>query len=334
MKMLDRINRASLSQGGRNTYDYVQKELTEPPKSQPSNSFGSSFGLDIAIEGYMHSNLDDPGFFADERDWINDFETRKPFLNIPFETWATENFYGYFELPMTINQFGSVNNTSEIFNHPFTTNIFFIPPNDFLDLNVNMPYRAFISAGSDHWNFQLGRDKIGWGSGQTGNLIVGSHMKYADFLRFTTYHDIFKFTSTAMAFPHPLDYGYITTSRTIGEPETQDEQLTGLRIFLSHRLEFRILDIINITVTEGLMYMSEDKSFDFRLLNPLSLYHNTINSANSNSIFGLDIEVNPWENMSVYGQMAVDEFFLPGESAIGALPQLMDSSAASKGSFR
>ena len=321
MKMLDRINRASLSPGGRNTYDYVQRELAEPPKSQPSNSFGYSFGLDVALEGYMHTNIDDPGFFTDERDWVNDFETRDPFLNIPFETWATDMFYGYFALPITINQFGDTNETASVFNHSFTTNVFLVPPNELMDLNRNIPYRAFASAGGEHWNLQLGRDKVSWGSGQTGNLMIGGHMLYNDFLKFTTYHNTYKFTSIAMAFPHPLDYGYgqvDSTTGVIGDPETQDEQLTGLRMFLSHRLEFRILDIINITVTEGLMYMSEDNSFDFRLLNPLSLYHNTNNSANSNSIFGLDIEVNPWENMSIYGQMAVDEFVLPGELAMGA----------------
>ena len=317
MKMLDRINRASLSPGGRNTYDYVQRELAEPPKSQPSNSFGYSFGLDVALEGYMHTNIDDPGFFTDERDWVNDFETRDPFLNIPFETWATDMFYGYFALPITINQFGDTNETASVFNHSFTTNVFLVPPNELMDLNRNIPYRAFASAGGEHWNLQLGRDRVSWGSGQTGNLMIGGHMQYNDFLKFTTYHNTYKFTSIAMAFPHPLDYGYgqvdVSGDPTgvIGEPDGQDGTIDGIRMYIGHRLEFKFLDIINITVTEGLMYMSEDNSFDFRLLNPLSLYHNTNNSANSNSIFGLDIEVNPWENISVYGQFVIDELTIP-----------------------
>ncbi|MBC8550746.1 MAG: hypothetical protein H8D23_13970, partial [Candidatus Brocadiales bacterium] len=207
MKMLDRINRASLSPGGRNTYDYVAGELTEPPKSQPSNSFGSSFGLNAALEGYMHTNIDSD-FYTDERDWIHDFESREPFLTIPFETWATDMFYGYFELPITINQFGYTNETASVFNHSFTTNVFLIPPNELMDLNMNIPYRAFASAGGEHWNLQFGRDRVSWGSGQTGNLMIGGHMLYNDYLKFTTYHDTYKFTSIAMAFPHPLDYGY------------------------------------------------------------------------------------------------------------------------------
>ncbi|NQT57483.1 MAG: hypothetical protein HQ557_00730 [Bacteroidetes bacterium] len=308
MKMLERVNRASLSPGGRNTYDYVEGKLTEPPKSQPSNSFGSSFGLDIAVEGYMHTNTDDPGFFTDERDWINDFETREPFLNIPFETWAADNFYGYFELPVTINQFSGSNDTSDMFNHSFTTNIFIVPPNQLGDLNMNIPYRAFASAGGEYWNLQFGRDRIGWGSGQTGNLIVGSHLQYNDFLKFTTYHDMYKFTSIAMAFPHPMDYG----------ETSQNNLIEGLRMFISHRLEFRILDIINLAVTEGMMYMSEENTFDLRYLNPLMLYYDYYIRGNSNSILGLDVEINPWKNMSIYGQIAVDEFALPGEPTVGA----------------
>jgi hypothetical protein len=308
MKMLDRVNRASLSPGGRNTYDYVQGELTEPPKSQPSNTFGSSFGLDIAVEGYMHTNLDDPGFFTDERDWINDFETREPFLNIPFETWATDMFYGYFELPVTINQFRGSSDTSVMFNHDFATNIFIVPPNQLGDLNMNIPYRALASAGGEHWNLQFGRDRISWGSGQTGNLLVGGHLQYNDFLKFTTYHDTFKFTSIAMAFPHPMGYG----------SASQNKPIEGLRMFISHRLEFRILDFINLAVTEGMMYMSEENTFDIRYLNPVMLYHDLYIRGNSNSILGLDFEINPWKNMSMYGQIAVDEFALPGEPTVGS----------------
>jgi hypothetical protein len=316
MKMLDRVNRASLSPGGRNTYDYVQSQLTEPPKSQPSNSFGSSFGLDIALEGYIHTNIDDPGFFTDERDWINDFEARKPFLNIPFETWATDTFYGYFALPVTINQFGDTNETASVFNHSFATNVFLVPPNELMDLNMNIPYRAFASAGGDNWNLQFGRDRVSWGSGETGNLMIGGHMLYNDYLKFTTYHDTYKFTSIAMAFPHPLDYGY-SGSGSISEPDGQDGTIDGIRMYIGHRLEFKILDIVNLAITEAMMYMSEENTFDLRYLNPLMLYHDNYIRANSNSILGLEVEVNPWKNMSVYGQMAVDEFVLPGEPAIG-----------------
>ncbi|MBL7006101.1 MAG: hypothetical protein ISR78_03345 [Spirochaetia bacterium] len=322
MKMLDRINRASLSPGGRNTYDYVAGELTEPPKSQPSNSFGSSFGLNAALEGYMHTNIDSD-FYTDERDWIHDFESREPFLTIPFETWATDMFYGYFELPITINQFGYTNETASVFNHSFTTNVFLIPPNELMDLNMNIPYRAFASAGGEHWNLQFGRDRVSWGSGQTGNLMIGGHMLYNDYLKFTTYHDTYKFTSIAMAFPHPLDYGYgqvdgsDNPTGVIGEPDGQDAIIDGIRMYIAHRLEFKILDIVNLAITEAMMYMSEKNTFDIRYLNPLMLYHDNYIRSNSNSILGLEVEVNPWENMSVYGQMAVDEFVLPGEPAIG-----------------
>ena len=322
MKMLDRINRASLSPGGRNTYDYVQGELAEPPKSQPSNSFGSSFGLDVAVEGYMHTNTDVSGFFTEERDWIKDFESRDPFLKIPFETWATDMFYGYFALPLAINQFGDINETASVFNHSFTTNVFLIPPNELLELNMNVPYRAFASAGGEHWNLQFGRDKVSWGSGQTGNLMIGGHMLYNDFLKFTTYHDTYKFTSIAMAFPHPLDYGYDSQtvselSGSVGTPDGQSGTIDGIRMYIGHRLEFKILDIVNFAITEAMMYMSEENTFDIRYLNPLMLYHNNYIRSNSNSILGLELEVNPWENMSVYGQMAVDEFATPGETALG-----------------
>ena len=336
IKMLERINRASLSPAGRYTYDFVKNKLSEPPRFQPSTSFGAYAGLDITLEGYMHTNTAGSGFFTDERDWIYDHEARKPFLNIPFESWTTDAIYGYFELPISLNQFHTVNDTSYIFNHPFTTNVIFIPPNQLIDLNANVPYRAFISAGGDHWNLQFGRDKVGWGSGQTGNLIVGGHLLYNDYLKFTTYHPAYKFTTIAMAFPHPIDYGYSgqsDNSGSIGDPEDQSNPINGLRMFIAHRLEIRILDIINLTLSEGIMYMSEDSTFDLRFLNPFMIYHNTNIRANANSILGLDIEINPWENLVIYGQFVLDEFSLPRElvEVPGANPEAIGYLCGIKG---
>lgn len=77
---------------------------------------------------------------------------------------------------------------------PFGTNVPMIPPSLIPDLDFNMPYRAFVATGGEHWSFQIGRDRLSWGAGQTGNLMVSDSFKYHTMARVTTFSDWFKYT--------------------------------------------------------------------------------------------------------------------------------------------
>ena len=50
-----------------------------------------------------------------------------------------------------------------------TTSIPMVPPNEISNIDLNFPYRAFVSAGGDNWSMQVGRDKVSWGAGKSGN---------------------------------------------------------------------------------------------------------------------------------------------------------------------
>jgi len=41
---------------------------------------------------------------------------------------------------------------------------------------------------------QVGRDKLSWGAGKSGNLMVSNNLPYQQFGRFTTGFDQFKYT--------------------------------------------------------------------------------------------------------------------------------------------
>ncbi|RFU95527.1 hypothetical protein DYP60_03380 [Sphaerochaeta halotolerans] len=118
------------------------------------------------------------------------------------ETWPGGAFYGYSEL--------SVGNTYTLENGfgttPFGTNVPMIPPSLIPDLDFNMPYRAFVATGGEHWSFQIGRDRLSWGAGQTGNLMVSDSFKYHTMARVTTFSDWFKYTFVTSFFPHPSQY--------------------------------------------------------------------------------------------------------------------------------
>ena len=314
-KMLSKITRTALSKGELNLYDYAKAEIHKTPENQPSPTLQSQFDVIASLEGYYHTNTTD---FTDETDWRMDFEERAPLLLFPFETWATDLFYAYFAPSLEMNQFRDDQDTSSLFGDAaFTTNILMVPPSVLNDLSMNVPYRGTVSAGGENWNVQFGRDSLKWGQGETGSLILGDHMKYQDFLKATTYHDTFKFTSLVSFFTHPMNY-YTTSGGPIA-PEGQNESLNGIRLFIAHRVEFRMFDdLVNLAVSEGMMYMSEDNTINLGYLNPMMIFHDNYIRANSNSILALDLEIAPIEHVSLYGQFVVDEFALPGEPTSGA----------------
>ena len=321
-RMLDQVETSELSSAGAATYAYVQSVLSEETASQESSE-RVRFGLDSTLEVYTHTDTDPAGFFTDEEDWIYDYEEREPFLNVSLETWLTDQFYGVFEFPLKMNLFRETKVTSSIYNESLATNIPAVPPNEVFDLNFNFPERAYVSAGGDHWNVQLGRDLIDWGSGKTGNMLISDHLANHDFLRFSTFHDSFKYSYLAAFFPHPIDYGYAPLyDGTAGSPG-QTDPVNGLRMMIAHRLEFGVLPTLRLAVTEAMMYMSETGQLDLRALNPAMLYHNMYIRSNSNSMLTLDLDFTPIPNLTLYGQFAVDEFALPGEPIVGngALPQ-------------
>ena len=327
--MLDKIDRSDLSDGLKAVYDFVDESINEVKDHRMSDSLAMSYDNTLSVEGYYHTNTDS---YIDEDLWRMDYEARNGLYKGEFETWAADMFYGDFDLELKINPFRETNDTSDMFgDSAITTNILMVPPSVLNDLNMNIPYRAFGSVGGENWNLQFGRDNLSWGSGETGNLMLGGQLNYQDFIKFATFHDNFKFTQVYSFFPHPGNYYFTSTNNngTTGDtsddylnvlsPIGQERPLQGIRMFIAHRLEFRMFDdLLNFAIAESMMYMSDDNTWNLGLLNPFMLYHDNYIRANSNSMLSMELEAAPIDNWSLYGQMVVDEFALPGEPTSGA----------------
>ncbi|MCF7941097.1 MAG: hypothetical protein K9M84_05775 [Spirochaetia bacterium] len=325
--MLKKIDLESLSGPAENLYEFASSSLNEAEENRVSDSLAMSFDSTLAVEAYYHTNTD---VYTSEQLWRYDFEEREPLYTGSFETWASDLFYGDIDLIVGLNPFRETNDSSDLFGDAaVTTNILMVPPSVITDLDMNMPYRAFAAVGGDHWSLQFGRDNVAWGAGETGNLMIGGHLKYQDLLRFTTFHDSYKFTSLYSFFPHPVNYAD-------NEPVGQAAPLEGLKMFVGHRLEFRMFDdTVNFALSESMMYMSEEGVLSLGLLNPLMIYHDNYIRANSNSLLTLELEAAPFRNWSIYGQFAVDEFPLPGEDSTGSssLPTAMGYLAGIKTAY-
>ncbi len=149
--------------------------------------------LDVNLEGYYHTDTTN---FTGRENWIRGGIDQKPLLAIGLETWPAENFYGYSEL--------SVGNTYTLEKGfgttQFASNVIMLPPALMPDLDFNIPYRAFVAAGGNRWTFQLGRDRLNWGAGTSGNLMLSDTLKYHNMARITTYGSIFLLAGSGMSF--------------------------------------------------------------------------------------------------------------------------------------
>lgn len=334
LKMLDKIDPARLKAGAASTYEYVKAELVQPRKAV-------KFGLRTSAEAYYHTNTVD---FTKESQWIRGFDERNPILDIVLETWPSEHFYGYSSLSVGNSRYNGKDAvkglTSTLWGaSALTTNVPLMAPAVIGDLDFNIPYRAFGSIGGDGWSAEIGRDKLSWGPGETGNFVMSDNLLYQNQGRLTTYGKNFKYTFATSFFPYPSAYYPILDgSGNFTNKGGQDDLLSGLNMFIGHRLEGRLFkDKVGIVITEAIMYQSADNTLDLMVLSPTAIFHNYYIRGNANSILSVELDFSPIKHVDLYGQMVVDEFTLPGEPVPGvsadALPPAFGFMAGAKASY-
>ena len=270
LKMLDKIDPAKLKAGAAATYDYVKAELVQPRKAV-------KFGLTTSAEAYYHTNTAD---FTKESQWIRGFDERNPILDIILETWPSEHFYGYSSFSVGNSRYNGKSATEGATStlwgsSALTTNIPLVPPATLTDLDFNMPYRAFGSIGGDGWSAEIGRDKLSWGPGETGNFVMSDNLLYQNQGRITTYGKNFKYTFATSFFPFPDTYYPIIDPATGNFYNTggQDTLLNGLSMFIGHRLEGRLFkDKVGFVLTEAMMYQSATNAIDLTVLSPTAIF--------------------------------------------------------------
>ena len=154
--MVAKIDVQGLSSGEKATHQFVMSELGCEP-AQLAEGMAMNLDFNANLEGYYHTSKD--AAYQGRSNWIYGMMQQKPFIALDWETWAAGHFYGFFEFDL-MNQIHA--KSGEIGSTAFSTNIVGFQNLVFKinDLNLNFPYRAFISGGGDHWSFQIGRDRL------------------------------------------------------------------------------------------------------------------------------------------------------------------------------
>lgn len=346
-EMLLVIDKNNLDNVQRSMYDKVADALIARPEVD-LDKVGFNFNGYLTLEMYAHTNTDGyertartggsydseagvfkPHYITEKafqgNHWIYNERDQQGFLNFELETFATDHFYALFQGTVANSWHSDDDYTEELGVSSISTNIIGLKHLKFnlAYFDGNWPYRAFLSTGGENWNIQIGRDRLSWGPGESGNLAISDNMPWQNYGKITTYSKDFKYTFLVSFFPHPVNYWdaqsdtYDATNpprwHGLDNSYWSNGAYRGLSMYIGHRFEIRFLnDKFTFAATEGLMYMSEDNTIDVRALNPLNFNHNNYIARNSNSTLELEFNYTPINGLNVYGEMIVDEIAFPG----------------------
>ncbi|MCF7941096.1 MAG: capsule assembly Wzi family protein [Spirochaetia bacterium] len=321
-QLLDRVDRSSLSTPAAVLYDTLYEELfTTDLRFSLDDDYQLGVGMILSGEAYYHTNEDD---FDLEGDWIYGYAQRSPLMRLSLDIAMHDWFYTYCDLAYQKNRFASEDDdlydpeavqpmvSSFLYKDTFSTNYFSMKHVDF-----ETPYRAFVSAGSDGWNLQFGRDLYSWGPGNTGNFVISDNLDFYDAFRFVSYHEHFKY-EILYAF-----FDYAAWDDEADEYPTNEHASNGVEMMLAHRLEFSPLHWLSFAISENVMY--EHSFIDLRYLNPAYIFHNLNNRDMFNAIAYAEVNMTPLPGLNIYGQFVIDQARAPleGNSQPGAFGYML-----------
>lgn len=326
--MIDRIPFAEVPDYLKDSYSHVIAELGKN-LSRDFDFMSLQFSANTNVELYAHTNTDGQvrtdkngvteKVFTGRNAWSHDVVHSNPFLNINLEFDVKDHFYFLMAIDLKNgfhfgtgweNDFGSGHFGTNI---PFLQNLGEKPH---LSIDPNMPYRSFASFGSGHWTMQIGRDRLNWGQGRTGNLAISDNLPYHDMARFTAFSKSFKYTFLVSSFPHEEMFYVPKYEGSSKRGNIEKEPIQGIKLYLAHRFEGRVIkDKLSFSITEAILYASETGTIDWRIFSPISIYHNLYIPSNSNSTITGEIDFTPIKGLNIYAQLLVDDLAIAGEKA-------------------
>ena len=301
LQLLQSIPTNQLSAAGRQLVIRIEESLG-PKAVFSSGNFSFLSSPRLALEGYYSSAADNV--------WKFSYERRSPLLNIPLEIGIAE--LAWLQIDLTIKEeYRAISEDSANYS-----NI----PTALTYLDWYFPFRAYGALGGDWWSLQFGRDRLNWGNGLSGNLILSGNVDFHDFAQGSLYWDWFSFTSLYAVLdpwltPEEVAIWNNPAQTNAGWYPNYNELY---KAFTAHRFDFSLGQRARIAITEACLY--GNKYPQLNDLNPFMIMHNYFIPERGNSMFGLEIDVSPWKYFSLSGQFALDEFETSYEEGKGARP--------------
>ena len=311
------------------SYNKLINEL-ERDLSIDLGNISMQFNASATLELYYHTNtegsvrIDNNSIsekaFVGTQNWAFDMVHSSPFVQIDFQFDVCDSIYLYLGIPFKSgfhagtgfeNEVGATNLGSNI------PGLKTIGNGASFSIDPNWPYRAFASFGGKAWNVQIGRDRLNWGLGKTGNLGISDNLPFHDMLRFTAFSKSFKYTFLISSFPHKVNF-YDPYRGSDMRGNVEKDPLQGISLYAAHRIEGRFFkDRLSLSLTEAVMYCSETATPDIRLFNPATIFHNFYEPSNANSTLVIEIDGTPFKGLNIYAQYILDDLAVPGAEDAG-----------------
>jgi len=207
----------------------------------------------------------------------------------------------------------------------------------YFEFDEAMPLKAFAAGGGDWWTFFIGRDRLFWGTGNTGSLSFSDNSQYFDFARLSFFSSNFKYTMIINQLPLRLTDDLFDSNIPSNEDWWNDKDNlinSNHRYFYLHRFDLTLFNRITLGIMEGVMI--GNSPLELKYLNPFMVFHSmfswnyydkwrppyddwVMGKDNENhgdlvgSFMSFDLNWNIVKNFSFYGQLVVNEFAEPGE---------------------
>ena len=321
--ILSKVDASNLDDVSKGLYSRILSVL-EQDTTWNFGDFGLTVGMDFSFESYMHTNTE---AFTTETDWERGFDDRKSLMKLYFEFTSNDNFYTTSDIHYKYRRAdmldeytkyekgtadGRLSNDGYVasyklegfknlyyvaksyhFSQGITSNVF----TDTRHFSFIWPRRAVFSFGGTTWNFSINRDILSLGNARFGNMLVDDH----------TFSDYAKLSFFGRNFKYDLVFMFMNSIVESGETTPNEEA----RIYMIHTLQFRIADMVSLTVSENVMY--KYKTLDFSYMNPAFIYHNLNNRSMFNAMAYADLNVALPYGLETYGQFALDQARAPHE---------------------
>lgn len=316
---ISEIDYSSLSEEGKAIYRKAEEEIGNGLRWEMGEDFGLTLGLTFNNEFYVHTDSS----FDTEEEWVRSWNDRRPLIEILFEASSSNNLYTSADIlyrygrATTEDHFGSLIEdgkvskdsyvgtykiedsdtpyiiSSDYFSSLFTSNFF----TDTRNFSFIWPHRAIFSVGGDSWNLSFNRDRLKIGDSHIGSLLIDDHSDYSDYIRTTFFNKYFT-------------YDWILMSLNTLVTDSEDKE-NEARLYMVHTLDFRILDKVSLKLSENIMYKYSVLNLGF--LNPSFFFHNLNNRSLFNALAYIEVNINPFQGLAIYGQYAMDQARAPNE---------------------
>lgn len=274
------------------------RELVRPQQpgfGQEAKKLEADIGAELAVEAYP-------------RLW-NDGELETP--------WSWSRRAALVRLPLSLSALGvlQARTVVELREDHNAVELNVVPTNwsnwiesgDYID--YAFPFESFVAFEYGPLSLSLGRDKLRWGPGITGTLVLSDRPDHYDYVDAALTGDWLAYRFAHIA---------IDPSVTAAERALLPETYVSKKSYILHRFEFLLAGRVALALTEGLMVGGMEQ--DLSLYNPFLVLHNlwawnrsltdglgTNNMKSAASILGAELRFNPWRYMELYGAFAMNQ---------------------------